>query len=212
MTLTGAGILWFGWFGFNAGSALSSGWLAAAAFMATHLGAAGGALGWVVVEWRHRGKPTALGIASGLVAGLVAITPAAGYVSAIGALSIGFIASLVCYAAVLAKYKYGYDDSLDAFGVHGVGGLTGALLTGVFSLKRTFPGVADPVGEAGFLSGNPKQLGIQLLACAVTAAYAALVTWAILKVIQKTHGLRVTVSDEREGLDTTQHGEEGYAG
>ena len=212
MTLTGAGILWFGWFGFNAGSALTSGYGAAAAFMTTHVGAAGGALGWVVVEWRHRGKPTALGIASGLVAGLVAITPAAGYVSVLGALAIGFIAAIVCYVGVLAKYKAGYDDSLDAFGVHGVGGLTGALLTGVFCLKRTFPGATDPVGEVGLLGGNVKQLGIQALACGVSAAYAVVLTFVILKIIDKTVGLRVTETDEREGLDTTQHGEEGYAG
>ncbi|MBS2013200.1 MAG: ammonium transporter [Deltaproteobacteria bacterium] len=212
MTLTGAGILWFGWFGFNAGSALTSGWLASLAFVTTHLGAAGGALGWVIVEWRHRGKPTALGIASGLVGGLVAITPAAGYVSPLAAIAIGFIASIVCYVAVLAKYKYGYDDSLDAFGVHGVGGLTGAILTGVFSQKRTFPGVADAVGEAGLLAGNPKQLGVQILACAVSAAYALAMTWLILKAIDRFIGLRVTQSDEREGLDTSQHGEEGYAG
>jgi ammonium transporter, Amt family len=212
MTLTGAGVLWFGWFGFNAGSALSSGWLAALAFMTTHLGAAGGAVGWVAIEWKHRGKPTALGIASGLVAGLVAITPAAGYVSPLAAIVIGFLAAIACYFAVLAKYKYGYDDSLDAFGVHGIGGLTGAILTGVFSQKRTFPGVADPVGEAGLLAGNPKQLGVQILACVVAAAYALAVTWVLLKLIDKTIGLRVTVSDEREGLDTTQHGEEGYAG
>jgi Amt family ammonium transporter len=212
MTLTGAGVLWFGWFGFNAGSALTSGWLASLAFVTTHVGAAGGAVGWVVVEWRHRGKPTALGIASGLVAGLVAITPAAGYVSPVGAVMIGFAAGLVCYAAVLAKYKYGYDDSLDAFGVHGVGGLTGALLTGVFATKRTFPGVSDPIGADGLLSGSPKQLGIQALACIVSAAYAVLVTWLLLKAIDKLIGIRVTTSDEREGLDTTQHGEEGYAG
>ncbi|HSO38359.1 MAG TPA: ammonium transporter [Labilithrix sp.] len=212
MTLTGAGILWFGWFGFNAGSAPASGWVSALAFVTTHLGAAGGALGWVLVEWKHRGKPTALGIASGLVGGLVAITPAAGYVGPMGALAIGFIASIVCYGAVLAKYKYGYDDSLDAFGVHGVGGLTGALLTGVFCQKRTFPGMTDAIGEAGLLAGNPKQLAIQVLACAVSAAYAVGLTWIILKVIDKTIGLRVTVGDEREGLDTTQHGEEGYAG
>jgi Amt family ammonium transporter len=212
MTLTGAGILWFGWFGFNAGSALTSGWLAALAFVTTHLGAAGGALGWLVVEWKHRGKPTALGIASGLVAGLVAITPAAGYVSPVAAIVIGFLASLACYAAVLAKYKYGYDDSLDAFGVHGVGGLTGALLTGVFAVKRSFPGVADAVGADGLLAGNPKQLGIQALACLVSAVYAAAVTWGLLKLVDKIVGLRVPTSDEREGLDTTQHGEEGYAG
>jgi Amt family ammonium transporter len=212
MTLTGAGLLWFGWFGFNAGSALTSGWLAAAAFMATHLGAAGGALGWLFVEWRHRGKPTALGVASGLVAGLVAITPAAGYVSPVAAIVIGFVASCVCYLAVQAKYKYGYDDSLDAFGVHGVGGLTGAILTGVFSQKRSFPGVADAVGEAGLFAGNPKQLGVQVHACVVSGVYAAGVTFLLLKLIDKLVGLRVTMSDEREGLDTTQHGEEGYAG
>jgi len=212
MTLTGAGILWFGWFGFNAGSALTSGWLASLAFLNTHLGAAGGALGWVLVEWKHRSKPTALGIASGLVGGLVAITPAAGYVSPLAAIAIGFIASIVCYGAVLAKYKYGYDDSLDAFGVHGVGGLTGAILTGVFARKRTFPGVAEAVGADGLLAGNPKQLGVQVLACAVTAVYALAVTWLLLKAIDRMVGLRVTTSDEREGLDTTQHGEEGYAG
>ena len=212
MTLTGAGLLWFGWFGFNAGSALSSGWLAALAFVTTHLGAAGGAIGWIAVEWKHRGKPTALGVASGLVAGLVAITPAAGFVSPMAALFIGFVASCVCYLAVLAKYKYGYDDSLDAFGVHGVGGLTGAVLTGVFAQKRWFPGVTDPVGEAGLLAGNPKQLGVQILACVVSAVYAAAVTYVLLKIIDKVVGLRVTKTDEREGLDTTQHGEDGYAG
>lgn len=212
MTLTGAGILWFGWFGFNAGSAPSCGWGSALAFVTTHLGAAGGALGWVVVEWRHRGKPTALGLASGLVGGLVAITPAAGYVGPVAAMAIGFVAAIVCYFAVLAKYKYGYDDSLDAFGVHGVGGLVGALLTGVFAQKRVFPGATETLGEAGLLAGNPRQLGVQVLACAAAAGYAALVTWLILKVVDKTVGLRVTIHDEREGLDTTQHGEEGYAG
>ena len=212
MTLTGAGLLWFGWFGFNAGSALTSGWLAAAAFLATHLGAAGGALGWLAIEWKHRGKPTALGVASGLVAGLVAITPAAGYVTPPAALAIGFLAALACYGAVLAKYKYGYDDSLDAFGVHGVGGLTGAILTGVFAVKRSFPGVAEPVGDTGLLLGNGKQLGVQILACVVSAVYAVVVTFVILKAIDKLIGLRVTVADEREGLDTSQHGEEGYAG
>jgi Amt family ammonium transporter len=212
MTLTGAGILWFGWFGFNAGSALTSGALAALAFVTTHLGAAGGALGWLLVEWKHRGKPTALGVASGLVAGLVAITPAAGYVSPMAAIAIGFIASCACYLAVLAKYKYGYDDSLDAFGVHGVGGLTGAILTGVFAIKRSFPGVAEPVGDDGLLAGNSKQLAIQLLACFVSAVYAGLVTWGVLLLIDKLVGLRVPSAEEREGLDTTQHGEEGYAG
>jgi ammonium transporter, Amt family len=212
MTLTGAGLLWFGWFGFNAGSALTSGWLAALAFVTTHLGAAGGALGWLAIEWRHRGKPTALGVASGLVAGLVAITPAAGYVSPVAATVIGFVSACACYLAVLVKYRYGYDDSLDAFGVHGVGGLSGAILTGVFAVKRSFPGVADPVGADGLFAGNPKQLGLQVLACVVSAVYAAAVTFGLLKLIDKVIGLRVSTSDEREGLDTSQHGEEGYAG
>jgi Amt family ammonium transporter len=207
MTMTGAGILWFGWFGFNAGSALASGKLAALAFVGTHLGAAGGAIGWIAVEWRHRGKPTALGVASGLVAGLVAITPACGYVAPWAAIVIGFAASCLCYVAVQAKYKYGYDDSLDAFGVHGVGGLAGALLTGVFAQK-----VLNDAGNDGFLFGNPHQLVVQVLASLATGGYAALVTWGLLKLIDKTIGLRVEEAEEREGLDQTQHGEVGYAG
>jgi len=210
MTLTGAGILWFGWFGFNAGSALSSGPVAALAFMTTHLGAAGGALSWLFIEWWHRKKPTALGVASGLVAGLVAITPAAGYVAPWAAIIIGVVAGLVCYAAVLAKHKYGYDDSLDAFGVHGVGGLAGAILTGVFAERALNATGADGAmfgSKAGF-----HQLGIQALACAVCGTYAVIVTFVLLVGINKLVGLRVTVTDEREGLDTTQHGETGYAG
>jgi ammonium transporter, Amt family len=205
MTIAGAGLLWFGWFGFNAGSALSSGQLAALAFVATHLGAAGGAIGWVVVEWSHRGKPTALGVASGLVAGLVAITPAAGFVAPWAAIVIGFAAGGVCYAAVLVKGRLGYDDTLDAFGVHGVGGLAGALLTGVFAQK-----VLNDAGADGALFGNARQLGVQAFACLVTGAYAAGVTFVVLKAIDATIGLRVSESDEREGLDTTQHGEEAY--
>jgi ammonium transporter, Amt family len=206
MTLAGAGLLWFGWFGFNAGSALSSGQLAALAFMATHLGAAGGALGWLVVEWKHRGKPTALGVASGLVAGLVAITPAAGYVAPWAAIVIGFAAGGICYGGVLLKNRFGYDDSLDAFGVHGIGGLAGALLTGVFAQKAL-----NDAGADGALFGNPKQLGIQAIACAASGAYAAVLTFGILKLIDATLGLRVAESDEREGLDATQHGEEAYS-
>jgi Amt family ammonium transporter len=207
MTLTGAGILWFGWFGFNAGSALTSGGLAALSFMTTHLGAAGGAVGWLVIEWIHRQKPTALGVASGLVAGLVAITPAAGYVAPWAAIVIGIAASAVCYGAVLAKYRLGYDDTLDAFGVHGVGGLTGALLTGVFAQKALNEG-----GGNGALYGDFHQLFVQLVACLASGVYALVVTFVILKLIDATLGLRVTEQDEREGLDTTQHGEEGYAG
>jgi Amt family ammonium transporter len=206
MTLTGAGILWFGWFGFNAGSALASGQLAALAFITTHLGAAGGALGWLTVEWMHRRKPTALGVASGLVAGLVAITPAAGYVAPWAAIVIGAVASVLCYVAVLAKYKYGYDDSLDAFGVHGVGGFAGAILTGVFAQK-----VLNEAGNDGLLFGNAHQLVVQLIATAATGIYAAIVTFVLLKVIDAVVGLRVPEAEEREGLDSTQHGEEGYA-
>jgi Amt family ammonium transporter len=213
MTLTGAGILWFGWFGFNAGSALQSGQLAALSFATTHLGAAGGALAWLGVEWWHRGKPTALGVASGLVAGLVAITPAAGYVAPWCAILIGAAAGLLCYLAVLAKYRLGYDDSLDAFGVHGVGGVSGAILTGVFCQKRTFPELADPVGADGLLfGGGAKQLGVQALACGAVVVYSALATFALLKLVDRLVGLRVSVADEREGLDTSQHGEEGHAG
>src|SRR5580698_2343365 len=205
MTLTGAGILWFGWFGFNAGSALASGQLAALAFVATHLGAAGGALGWLAVEWWHRGKPTALGVASGLVAGLVAITPASGFVAPWAAIVIGVAAGGVCYGAVLLKNRFGYDDSLDAFGVHGVGGLAGALLTGVFAEKAL-----NDAGADGALLGNFRQLGIQGLACAATGLYAAVMTFGILKLVDATVGLRVPATEEREGLDVTQHGEEAY--
>ncbi len=205
MTLTGAGLLWFGWFGFNAGSALSSGKLAALAFVTTQLGAAGGAIGWLVVETMHRGKPTALGIASGLVAGLVAITPASGFVAPWAAAVIGLVAGGLCYYAVLQKDRFGYDDSLDAFGVHGVGGLAGAVLTGVFAERSL-----NDAGADGALFGHPKQLGIQLLACAAAGAYAAVVTWGVLRAIDATIGLRVSEQDEREGLDAVLHGEEGY--
>ena len=207
MTLTGAGLLWFGWFGFNAGSASHVGAVAVLAFMTTHLGAAGGALAWLAIEWVHRQKPTALGVASGLVAGLVAITPAAGFVAPWAAIVIGAVASGVCYLAVLAKYKYGYDDTLDAFGVHGVGGLTGALLTGVFAQSAL-----NADGANGALFGNPHQLVVQLVACGASGGYALVMTVVILKLVDKVIGLRVTEQDEREGLDTTQHGEEGYAG
>ncbi len=206
MTVTGAGLLWFGWFGFNAGSALASGQLASLAFMTTHLGAAAGAFGWVVIEWLHRKKPTALGVASGLVAGLVAITPAAGFVPPWAAMVIGATAGAICYGAVVAKDRFGYDDSLDAFGVHGVGGFVGALLTGVFAEKALNPGGAD-----GLLAGNPHQVVVQLIAVGASAAYAAIVTLGLLYVVKATIGLRVHEQDETEGLDATQHGEEGYA-
>jgi ammonium transporter, Amt family len=210
MTMLGAGLLWFGWFGFNAGSALASGELASLAFVNTHLGAAGGAFGWVVVEWRHGGKGTALGVASGLVAGLVTITPAAGFVSPWAAFVMGFVGGLACFFAVLAKYRLGYDDSLDAFGIHGVGGVVGSVLTGVFARARTIDGVN--VGADGLLYGNVGVLGIQVLTTVVAIAIAAAGTWLLLVVLRRIVDLRVAPNDEREGLDVTQHGEEGYAG
>jgi Amt family ammonium transporter len=206
MTLTGAGLLWFGWFGFNAGSALGAGQLASLALITTHLGAAGGAAGWLLVEWRHRAKPTALGAASGLVAGLVAITPAAGYVAPWAAILIGLLASVLCYGAVMLKDRLGYDDSLDAFGVHGVGGLAGALLTGVFAQKSL-----NDAGADGALFGNVKQLGVQALGCLASGLYAAILTLIILKIVDAAIGLRVSRDDEQEGLDATLHGEAGYA-
>jgi ammonium transporter, Amt family len=206
MTLTGAGILWFGWFGFNAGSALGSNGLAALALVDTHVAAAAGAAGWLVVEWIQRGKPTALGIASGLVAGLVGITPAAGYVAPWAAIVIGLAAGVVCYLAVVSKERFGYDDSLDAFGVHGVGGALGALLTGVFASKAL-----NKAGGDGLIYGNAAQLGTQAIGLLAVGVYAAAVTWVLLKIIDKTMGLRVPVPDEREGLDSTEHGETGYA-
>jgi Amt family ammonium transporter len=205
MTLTGAGLLWFGWFGFNGGSALTSGQVAGLAFVATHLGAAGGALGWLFVEWLHRGKPTALGVASGLVAGLVAITPASGFVAPWAAILLGLIAGVVCYGGVLLKNRFGYDDTLDAFGVHGVGGFAGAILTGVFAQKAMNPSGAD-----GALFGNWHQLLVQVIACLATGVYSVVLTFGILKLIDATIGLRASEQEEREGLDITQHGEEAY--
>ena len=205
MTVIGGGLLWFGWFGFNAGSALSANAVAALAFVTTHVSAASAALSWVLVEWWHRGKPTMLGFVSGLVAGLVAITPGAGYVSPAASLFIGAASGAACYGAVQLKERWHYDDSLDAFGVHGVGGILGALLTGVFAQKALNPGGAD-----GLLAGNPAQLGKQLVGIVVVGAYSALLTYGLLKLIDRTMGLRAAKDDELEGLDASQHGESGY--
>ncbi len=212
MTMLGAGLLWFGWFGFNAGSALASGHLAALAFTNTQLGAAGGVFGWIALEWKKGGKPTALGVASGLVGGLVGITPAAGFVDPWAALVIGVLAGAACFGAVLVKYRLGYDDSLDAFGIHGVGGVVGALLTGVFAVQHTFSDASAPVGADGLLRGGVGQLGVQALTTLVAAGYAVVATWALLRAIDRFVGLRVTETEEREGLDTAVHGEQGYAG
>lgn len=205
MTLTGAGLLWFGWFGFNAGSALSSGRLAALALMTTHLGAAAGAFAWVAIEWAHRSKPTVLGLASGLVAGLVAITPAAGFVSPASAVALGAAGALACYGALAAKERLGYDDSLDAFGIHGVGGVVGALLTGVFAERAL-----NAAGADGLLHGNPGLVARQALGVVACSGYAALATFVLLKVLKARAGLRATAADESEGLDVAQHGEQGY--
>jgi Amt family ammonium transporter len=204
MTVIGAGLLWFGWFGFNAGSALTAGEQASLAFVNTHVAAAAGAIGWGLVEMMRVGKVTMLGVASGLVAGLVGITPAAGFVGPMGSIAIGLAAGFVCYGGVLLKSRFKYDDALDAFGVHGVGGALGALLTGVFA-KKVYGSSVD-----GVLDGNWKVLGIQALGVAAAAVYSAVVSFVVLKVVDVTVGLRATKDDEREGLDVVYHGEQGY--
>jgi len=206
MTILGAGLLWFGWFGFNAGSALAAGALASSAFTATHLATCAAVLSWVAAEWVHRGKPTTLGAASGAVAGLVAVTPAAGYVGPMSAILIGLGAGIGCYLAVLAKVKMGYDDSLDVVGVHCVGGVWGALATGLFATKAV-----NAAGGDGLFFGNPGQLGIQALAVLVTLIFSFVVSWVLLKLIDATMGLRVTSEDEVAGLDLTEHQEAGYS-
>jgi Amt family ammonium transporter len=205
LVVAGAGLLWFGWFGFNAGSALAANGLAGAAFINTNTAAAVAALAWMVVEWMHSGKPTVLGLASGAVGGLVAITPAAGFVNITGAIIIGIAAGVVPFYAV-AKLKplLDYDDTLDAFGIHGIGGTLGAILTGVF---------ADPaINEAGkgLLYGNPGQLWIQIVAVLATMAYSAVATLVIFLIIKVTVGLRVDADEETVGLDETSHGERAY--
>ncbi len=199
-TLLGAGLLWFGWFGFNAGSALSAGSSAALAFATTQTAAAAGALAWMIAEWLHAGKPSALGAASGIIAGLVVITPAAGFVTPAWALVMGLSAGFVCYGGVLLKHRLGYDDSLDAFGVHGVGGAWGAIATGVFAT----------VGASGLITGNFHQLWIQIVGLVATGIYAVAVTLGILFALKATMGLRISEEDEMRGLDQAAHSETGY--
>ena len=206
MTLTGAALLWFGWFGFNAGSALTSGSLATSAFVATHIAAAAATMSWLFTEWLHRGQPTALGAASGAVAGLVAITPASGYVGPLAALLIGLAVGVLCYFAVGIKTKLGYDDSLDAVGVHGVGGTFGAIMVGLFASKAI-----NPAGGNGLFYGDMHLLGVQVISVAAAIAYSFTVTWLLLKILDKTLGLRVKGEDELDGLDISQHGESGYS-
>jgi Amt family ammonium transporter len=205
LTVLGAGLLWFGWFGFNAGSALSAGPVAVLALMTTQVATGAGLLAWVLAEWKMQGKPTVLGAASGAVAGLVAITPGAGFVSPVSAMIMGGVAGILCYAAVVAKGKLGYDDSLDVVGIHGVGGLWGALATGLFASTA-----ANPDGANGLFFGNPGQFVTQAIGAGAAIAYSVALTFIILKVIDLTIGLRVDVEDETQGLDVTAHGEVGY--
>ena len=205
MTITGASILWFGWFGFNAGSALGAGDIATLAFFTTQVATGAAALSWVIAEWAIQGKPTTLGAVSGALAGLVAITPGAGFVGPGSAIAIGLAAGVICYLGVIAKSKLGYDDALDVVAVHGLGGLWGALATGLFASIAWNPGGAD-----GLFFGNPKLLAIQAYGAVATIAYSMIVTFIILKVIDVIVGLRVTEEDEEQGLDLTQHSETGY--
>jgi ammonium transporter, Amt family len=210
LTVLGAALLWFGWFGFNGGSALSSGALAANALVVTHLSAAAGLFAWVVAEWIVHKKPSILGAASGLVAGLVAITPASGFVTASSAILIGLLGGTVCFLGVRIKDRFGFDDSLDAFGVHGIGGIAGALLTGLFATKLINPGGAD--GLFYNLSEGSGLFLEQIFAVVFTIVFAALATWLIAIVIDKTIGLRVSKDIEIQGLDGELHGEKAYHG
>jgi Amt family ammonium transporter len=207
MTVMGAALLWFGWFGFNAGSALEANGLAVSAFVATNTGAAAAALGWMFTEWMARGKPTVLGAASGAVAGLVAITPASGYVGPVASIIIGALAGFFCYSACNFKSRLGYDDSLDVVGVHAVGGTWGALATGLFASKAI-----NDAGADGLFYGNPAQLWTQLIAVVASIALAVVMTAIILKVVDALVGLRVSDEDEAAGLDLSQHSETAYAG
>ena len=214
LSFVGACLLWVGWFGFNAGSALSAGSLASSAFVATHFAAATAAAGWSIAEWRSTGKPSTLGAISGAVAGLVAITPAAGFVKPMPAMLIGLIAGFFCYFMVArVKAHYGYDDSLDAFGVHGAGGTIGALLTGVFAVSAVNPIFKDASGKilaSGLIEGNTQQVLNQLVGVAIAWALGIVGTLAILVLVDKIVGLRVSPEHETQGLDLSQHGEEGY--
>jgi ammonium transporter, Amt family len=210
LSFIGACLLWVGWFGFNAGSALSAGTLATSAFIATHFGAAAAAIGWSAAEWIRSGRATALGAISGAVAGLVAITPASGFVTPMSALWIGLIAGVFCYFMVVkVKSLFGYDDSLDAFGVHGAGGTIGALLTGVFATSAINP-ILGAGKATGLLEGNKGQILNQLVGIAIAWTLSIVGTLVILFVVDKVVGLRVSEEDERTGLDLSQHGEEGY--
>lgn len=206
MVALGAGLLWFGWFGFNAGSAFLANSVAVSAFVATNTAAAAAALGWLVFEWKHGGSPTTVGMSSGAVAGLVAITPAAGFVTPLASIVIGFVAGAMCYFAVVYKHKLRYDDALDAFGIHGVGGTWGAIATGLFASKA----ITGPNGAYGLFEGNLGQVGIQLVAVAATAAFCFAGTMILLYVVNMAVKFRPETDDEIMGLNLSEHGESAY--
>jgi len=207
MTMMGAGLLWVGWFGFNAGSSVSSGLSTAQALTATQAAAAAGAITWMVIEGFHQGKATALGFASGILAGLVAVTPAAGVVQPYGALILGILASILCYLAIMLKNRVGYDDSLDAFGIHGMGGIVGAIFLTFFIRKSWMEEAAQAAGGSWSVM---QQLGVQVAAVLVAVVYAGVLTWVILIVVNKVIGLRTSNAQEMQGLDFSLHGEHGY--
>jgi Amt family ammonium transporter len=205
-SVIGASLLWVGWFGFNAGSALAADGLATSAFVVTHVATAAAALGWMAMDWILRGKPTVLGAASGAVAGLVAITPGSGFVGPMSAIIIGGVAGALCWSACNIKAKLGYDDSLDVVGVHGVGGTWGAMATGLFASKAI-----NPAGNDGFFFGNPGQLWVQFVAVVATWIFAIVGTFIILSILKATMGLRVSEEEEQMGLDLSQHNEKSYS-
>jgi Amt family ammonium transporter len=206
LTLLGAGLLWFGWFGFNAGSSLGANGQAVSAFVATHIAASVATVVWMLIEWAHRGKPTALGAASGTIAGLATITPVAGFVSLGPALIVGLVAGSICYFAVsILKPALGFDDSLDVVGIHGVGGMTGCLLGGLFNSKA----MGSPA-DGIFYGGGFTLMGAQITMVLSVAAFTAIGTWIILKISVVILGLRVTQDEEQAGLDVSQHGEKAY--
>lgn len=208
LTCLGAALLWFGWYGFNAGSALGVNDIAVNAFITTNTAAAASAIAWSASEYIYRKKITSLGVASGIVAGLVAITPGAGFVSPLASILIGFIGGIICYLSVtFMKSKFGYDDALDAFGCHGVGGIWGGIATGIFAWKAI-----NSAGANGLIHGNPKLVLIQIAAILATIVYSAVVTFIIIKIIKAVSGIRVSELDEQTGLDVTQHSEEAYGG
>ncbi|HEY6395542.1 MAG TPA: ammonia channel protein, partial [Candidatus Binataceae bacterium] len=206
LTVAGAALLWVGWFGFNAGSALAANGIAVSAFVATHLGAAGAALAWMIAEWIMVGKPTVLGVASGAVAGLVAITPASGYVGPLSSILIGVVAGALCFFAVRMKGRFGYDDALDVVGVHAVGGIWGALATGLFATTLINSG-----GANGLFFGNPHQLAVQAIAVVASIVFSFIGSFALLKLTDAVVGIRVVDEGEQMGLDLSEHDENAYA-